>query len=98
MLRRPPRSTRTDTLLPYTTLFRSERIAYFYRTIRQFLTDSTQIWSVSDARAGNVRQAAALAAALAGDDPGHCALVPRAPWRWLEIGRASCRDRGCTYV
>src|SRR3546814_7449537 len=25
MLRRPPRSTRTDTLFPYTTLFRSER-------------------------------------------------------------------------
>src|SRR3546814_14349198 len=27
MLRRPPRSTRTDTLFPYTTLFRSGRIA-----------------------------------------------------------------------
>src|SRR3546814_2255321 len=27
MLRRPPRSTRTDTLFPYTTLFRSERSA-----------------------------------------------------------------------
>src|SRR3546814_9981851 len=26
MIRRPPRSTRTDTLLPYTTLFRSFRI------------------------------------------------------------------------
>src|SRR3546814_3333680 len=26
MIRRPPRSTRTDTLFPYTTLFRSERI------------------------------------------------------------------------
>src|SRR3546814_13843968 len=26
MLRRPPRSTRTDTLFPYTTLFRSARI------------------------------------------------------------------------
>src|SRR3546814_4763324 len=26
MLRRPPRSTRTDTLFPYTTLFRSTRI------------------------------------------------------------------------
>src|SRR3546814_8673585 len=26
MIRRPPRSTRTDTLLPYTTLFRSEGI------------------------------------------------------------------------
>src|SRR3546814_4813872 len=25
MIRRPPRSTRTDTLLPYTTLFRSNR-------------------------------------------------------------------------
>src|SRR3546814_16653850 len=29
MLRRPPRSTRTDTLFPYTTLFRSER---YYQT------------------------------------------------------------------
>src|SRR3546814_17261826 len=27
MIRRPPRSTRTDTLFPYTTLFRSDRIA-----------------------------------------------------------------------
>src|SRR3546814_16125635 len=27
-IRRPPRSTRTDTLFPYTTLFRSERALY----------------------------------------------------------------------
>src|SRR3546814_4083007 len=27
MIRRPPRSTRTDTLFPYTTLFRSGRVA-----------------------------------------------------------------------
>src|SRR3546814_7621922 len=27
MIRRPPRSTRTDTLFPYTTLFRSEQYA-----------------------------------------------------------------------
>src|SRR3546814_19588559 len=27
MIRRPPRSTRTDTLFPYTTLFRSEQLA-----------------------------------------------------------------------
>src|SRR3546814_13875208 len=26
MIRRPPRSTRTDTLFPYTTLFRSEQV------------------------------------------------------------------------
>src|SRR3546814_1160467 len=29
MLRRPPRSTRTDTLFPYTTLVRSHRVAFF---------------------------------------------------------------------
>src|SRR3546814_9314117 len=28
MIRRPPRSTRTDTLFPYTTLFRSGRIVH----------------------------------------------------------------------
>src|SRR3546814_5168533 len=29
MIRRPPRSTRTDTLFPYTTLFRSSRVLSF---------------------------------------------------------------------
>src|SRR3546814_9335988 len=32
MLRRPPRSTRTDTLFPYTTLFRSPPDPYFSST------------------------------------------------------------------
>src|SRR3546814_16841747 len=31
MIRRPPRSTRTDTLFPYTTLFRSPRLAQVHR-------------------------------------------------------------------
>src|SRR3546814_12491266 len=30
MIRRPPRSTRTDTLFPYTTLFRSDRDALLH--------------------------------------------------------------------
>src|SRR3546814_8001646 len=30
MIRRPPRSTRTDTLFPYTTLFRSAEPGYIY--------------------------------------------------------------------
>src|SRR3546814_12858352 len=34
MIRRPPRSTRTDTLFPYTTLFRSEKIAHLVGTGR----------------------------------------------------------------
>src|SRR3546814_15752937 len=31
MIRRPPRSTRTDTLFPYTTLFRSHRVGALIR-------------------------------------------------------------------
>src|SRR3546814_6537533 len=31
MIRRPPRSTRTDTLFPYTTLFRSDDVAALLR-------------------------------------------------------------------
>src|SRR3546814_4685098 len=34
MRRRPPRSTRTDTLFPYTTLFRSRRLRQSHRTRR----------------------------------------------------------------
>src|SRR3546814_6878083 len=33
MIRRPPRSTRTDTLFPYTTLFRSHQLAGIDRTV-----------------------------------------------------------------
>src|SRR3546814_1332708 len=35
MIRRPPRSTRTDTLFPYTTLFRSPRYAFEGRVQRR---------------------------------------------------------------
>src|SRR3546814_5321044 len=39
MIRRPPRSTRTDTLFPYTTLFRSG--TYFPRFFKDFGMDVT---------------------------------------------------------
>src|SRR3546814_8098468 len=35
MIRRPPRSTRTDTLFPYTTLFRSGQYAYRDRKVKK---------------------------------------------------------------
>src|SRR3546814_5875461 len=38
MIRRPPRSTRTDTLFPYTTLFRSPRRLPFGRRTRKGLS------------------------------------------------------------
>ena len=44
--------------------------------------DSTRLWSISDGRAGNARQADALAAALGGAGRS-LVLAPRAPWRWL---------------
>src|SRR3546814_7682781 len=34
MIRRPPRSTRTDTLFPYTTLFRSEHAGWLLDPVR----------------------------------------------------------------
>src|SRR3546814_12597513 len=41
MIRRPPRSTRTDTLFPYTTLFRSYRLAIFRAGQRSDPRDAT---------------------------------------------------------
>src|SRR3546814_17600398 len=48
MIRRPPRSTRTDTLFPYTTLFRS------YSSWREIANDldrleGADIWNLDDA-------------------------------------------------
>lgn len=42
----------------------------------------TATCAVHDGRAGNARQALALAHALDAD-AGECILLPRAPWRWL---------------
>ncbi|MUV12788.1 mitochondrial fission ELM1 family protein [Noviluteimonas gilva] len=39
-------------------------------------------WTLTDGRAGNVRQARALAAAMGFADARDIALRPRAPWRW----------------
>src|SRR3546814_4376433 len=48
MIRRPPRSTRTDTLFPYTTLFRSQ-----HRTTRRAGNHLEPGLDVDDADAGN---------------------------------------------
>src|SRR3546814_3855227 len=41
MIRRPPRSTRTDTLFPYTTLFRSAVLSLIFPFVRIGLDDAT---------------------------------------------------------
>lgn len=44
---------------------------------------STLPWTITDGRAGNVRQAVALASALRLGGQQRLQLQPRAPWRWL---------------
>src|SRR3546814_21101744 len=59
MIRRPPRSTRTDTLFPYTTLFRSAALAFcpdeFLKALlverieaREWLVQHDQLWLVDE--------------------------------------------------
>src|SRR3546814_10843104 len=44
MIRRPPRSTRTDTLFPYTTLFRSSHAIQSKLLIGGYFTDLQAAW------------------------------------------------------
>src|SRR3546814_20643143 len=70
MIRRPPRSTRTDTLFPYTTLFRS----------RFQLEDSgAEALLTFDGRGDTAYAAQALAAAAAVPGCKHCWIIPAAP-------------------
>src|SRR3546814_4961747 len=55
MIRRPPRSTRTDTLFPYTTLFRSKRMLLYLRRCAQVAT-SVAFERVSSASNPNAMQ------------------------------------------
>src|SRR3546814_11008928 len=88
MIRRPPRSTRTDTLFPYTTLFRSGR---------GHLDDGK-------ARGAAIGQAHLLEFLpeqlpldeLARQPPGQgCDRLRRAPLRASSVGQASLRPRPC---
>src|SRR3546814_4425290 len=61
MNRRPPRSTRTDTLFPYTTLFRSDRYVFVEALARQGLlewasldTGSLNLSRFSDIASGKI--------------------------------------------
>src|SRR3546814_13738836 len=108
MIRRPPRSTRTDTLFPYTTLFRSVLVRCFALIVA--LTIPALLWVVP--RYGVVGAAAVWlgfqAISLSVISPLVHRKVLRGETRiWLlndillpfaEIGRASCRERVCQYV
>src|SRR3546814_13761240 len=50
MFRRPPRSTRTDTLFPYTTLFRSRLLGRRWASARDALAPVTRVLPQLDPR------------------------------------------------
>src|SRR3546814_94230 len=113
MIRRPPRSTRTDTLLPYTTLVRSDPAV-----LAELL--ASRVTPVRDALHMLAGEGLVEARTSGGfhlpsiDEPGLedlyawagevAALAIRAwprgkpPPVGRELGRASCRERVCQYV
>src|SRR3546814_10972036 len=108
MIRRPPRSTRTDTLFPYTTLFRSNISNIilaspdidretFERDIEEEVLSARRVAVGRRITAYVSRADRALAASRA----IHGYPRPGSPYcfnPFEEIGRASCRGKGCQYV
>src|SRR3546814_17494019 len=103
MIRRPPRSTRTDTLFPYTTLFRSEGptpgpygLSNLHARLGRMVPGHALLHD-----SGRPGEPGALSlphgpGCLAS---GHAAGDARsAPLQPDKIGRESCRERVCQYV
>src|SRR3546814_4513405 len=75
MIRRPPRSTRTDTLFPYTTLFRSPHTQWRRRGSCQAIQREVPQLPVSPlAGAGRTRRTVVAHGLLPESDPGEHAL------------------------
>src|SRR3546814_14180712 len=109
MIQRPPRSTRTDTLYPYTTLFRSlTRVLPADRvTLVPFgpsITDGDRIPTTAlqtpDGKPGLLaRYYNPVTPPPAQFQPGEMAQQLAAiRYQDTQIGRASCRERVCQYV
>src|SRR3546814_9727250 len=82
MIRRPPRSTRTDTLFPYTTLFRSARIHPYAATFAGGQPDS--VATTSDAARRWWDGLSTWAGPCDGEPRSFAALAERAPGRSEE--------------
>src|SRR3546814_15101854 len=85
MIRRPPRSKRTDTLFHYTTLFRSVDLpSILYNVPGRTVADMSNDTVLRLAQVPGI-----IGIKDATGDIGRGAL---------QIGRASCRERVCQYV
>src|SRR3546814_14896831 len=102
MIRRPPRSTRTDTLFPYTTLFRSGFVAT--RWFEDRMSPEEYAAALKDVTGAMPLGRAPTPEDIAGGIAYFCSpdaetitgenLVMDAGAH-LEIGSASWRERGC---
>src|SRR3546814_19445969 len=105
MLRVPPRSTRTDTLCPYTTLFRTLRAESFTVTARETIYSHpgtgalTQLLTIERKdRVAPLSLADAMGIVSGwGGELVVNARSGRAAVK-VQIGRASVGDRVCQYV
>src|SRR3546814_15537194 len=108
MIRRPPRSTRTDTLFPYTTLFRSLAARGGLRRGALQVGDQGLGAGLAAGAGGNdaAHDVQQLVAERAGIVQGlveggvELGLAARhgAEAAVTQIGRAACRERVCQYV
>src|SRR3546814_11680696 len=93
MIRLPPRSTRTDTLFPYTTLFRSHDICEQLTNLRR-LPNCLELWSETDVivpwEESDSPQALANACHDTRDQPQRTFSPPHRP-RTLPSDRKSTR-------
>src|SRR3546814_12886599 len=108
MIRRPPRSTRTDTLFPYTTLFRSYGFAVTLFVAAAFMSLGFSAWPDKlPAEVLVVKEQWDKAKAKSTKSAqgrfvwnlGRSAMAAMIAFQLIpEIGRASCRERVCQYV
>src|SRR3546814_13879249 len=111
MIRRPPRSTRTDTLFPYTTLVRSVREIPCVGSLgrgdgsavdrrEHRVLGRKLLGDVVAPKAINIDDAARRVVLDGGAKLDRVADLSRriGDVRRKEIGRASCRERVCAYV
>src|SRR3546814_15705279 len=108
MLRRPPRSTRTDTLFPYTTLCRSACQHQSLQAEPGTLThEHLMEYFVKSGNPEKQRVACIIVGIFDRRSPSDAAekidkvsdgAIAAVMRRGDKIGRASCRERECQYV